>query len=96
MFCRRRGLPPKTVRPSYNTTFSSEGISEEENTSERERHLTPDVMLSSLSTENLQLELVTSCHSDGLSDKENTVRRMKNQAKRSPERTLPVCKKLFI
>ena len=82
--------PVKSLRPMYHSTFSSEGISEEENTSERERRLTPDVMLSSLSTENLQLELVTSCHSDGLSDKENTVRRMKTQAKRSPERALPV------
>lgn len=74
-------------RQSYSTLSSEGAASEEENTSEHS-HATPDQMLSSLSAENLQLELAN-CHSDGLSDKENVVRRMKHQVKQSPERMLP-------
>ena len=47
-------------------------------------------MMSSLSAENLQLELST-CHSDGLSDKENVVQRMKYHVKQSPDSVVPVC-----
>ena len=46
-------------------------------------------MMSSLSADNLQLEL-SNCHSDGLSDKESVVRRMKSQVKHSPDRGIPV------
>jgi len=75
-------------RATYSR-FSSEGaLSEEENTSERSRQNTPDHMLSSLSTENLQLELTAHCGSDGLSDKESIVQRMKQVVKHSPERAL--------
>jgi mitogen-activated protein kinase kinase kinase 13 len=78
-------------RQSYMSNFSSEGaLSEEGNTSEHPEEDTPHEMLSSLSTENLQLEL-SKCSSDGLSDKENVVRRMKNQVKHisSSERLQP-------
>ena len=80
----------RTNRVAYSR-FSSEGaLSEEENTSERSRQNTPDHMLSSLSTENLQLELTAHCGSDGLSDKESIVQRMKQVVKHSPERALSV------
>ena len=47
--------------------------------------------------ENFQLELANSINSDGaLSDKENIVRRMKNQVKHSPERMLNVSLLLFL
>ena len=46
---------------------------------------------------NFQLELANSINSDGaLSDKENIVRRMKNQVKHSPERMLNVSLVLFL
>ena len=85
LFHRRRN------RQSYCSTFSSEGnLSEEENTSEHSARQTPDPqLLSSLSTENLQLALAN-CQSDGLSDKENIVQRMKTHVKSSSERLPPV------
>lgn len=66
--------------------FSSEGgLSDqeeenEENTSEHSVRHTPDTLLSSLSADNLQMEL-SKCSSDGLSDKENVVRNLRNQVK---------------
>ena len=47
-------------------------------------------MLSSLSAENLHLELCASCHSDGLSDKESVVGRIKHTIKHNADRMLPV------
>lgn len=43
----------------------------------------PDELMSSLGSDNFQLELAIATTSDGLSDKENTVRKMKNQMKYS-------------
>ncbi|KAK6165805.1 hypothetical protein SNE40_022648 [Patella caerulea] len=74
-------------RRSYSG-ISSEGVfSEEENTSEHMYETGPDRLLSTNSSENLQLELakITAAPSDGLSDKEMTVRRMRNQVANSPE-----------
>lgn len=69
--------------------MSSEGIlSEEENTSEHSEQLTPDGLLSTNSSENLHLELANCAviHvSDGLSDREYTVRKMRDQVSVSPE-----------
>lgn len=77
-------------RQSYCSTLSSEGIlSEEENTSEHSEQFTPDGLLSTNSSEHLHLELANCAviHvSDGLSDKEHTVRRMRDQVSVSPER----------
>ncbi|KAK2142359.1 hypothetical protein LSH36_965g01077 [Paralvinella palmiformis] len=74
----------RIVRTPYRSAFNSEnGLSEEdneENTSEHSVRNTPDQLLSSLSAENLQMEL-SKCSSDGLSDKENVVRNLKNQVK---------------
>ncbi|XP_063410984.1 mitogen-activated protein kinase kinase kinase 13-like isoform X2 [Mytilus trossulus] len=76
-------------RQSYCSTLSSEGIlSEEENTSEHSEQLTPDGLLSTNSSENLHLELANCAviHvSDGLSDREYTVRKMRDQVSVSPE-----------
>lgn len=82
------------VRSAYRSAFNSEnGLSEEdneENTSEHSVRNTPDQLLSSLSAENLQMEL-SKCSSDGLSDKENVVRNLKNQVKHPVDSlTLPV------
>jgi len=76
-------------RQNYVSFHPGVALSEEDNTSERSsnRNAT-DQMMSSLSAENLQLEL-SHCNSDGLSDKENIVRRMKHQVKHSPDRGLP-------
>lgn len=54
-------------------------------------HVTPDGgLLSTGSAENLQRELAKcTCVSDGLSDKEMTVKRMRNQVS-SPERSYEV------
>lgn len=81
------------VRAKYHSAFSSEGaLSEEEdneeNTSEHSVRNTPDQLLSSLSAENLQMEL-SKCSSDGLSDKENVVRNLKNQVKHAVEKLAP-------
>lgn len=75
-------------RRSYCSTISSEGIlSEEENTSEHSAHDTPDGLLSTNSSENLQMELANcAVISDGLSDKELTVRKIRNQVSSSPDR----------
>jgi len=77
-------------RISYSG-MSSEGIfSEEENTSDIS-HSTPDGLLSTGSAENLQMELAKcSCVSDGLSDKEATVRKLRNQMTSSPDRIFEV------
>lgn len=98
------------------TTFSSEGGLSEENTSELGSQPHTPQLCSSLSTENLQLELqvnlgsfsdsvyldgrchmLKSCHSsqanigsDGLSDKECVVRRMKTQVRQSTDRLAQV------
>ena len=84
----------RIVRTPYRSAFNSEnGLSEEdneENTSEHSVRNTPDQLLSSLSAENLQMEL-SKCSSDGLSDKENVVRNLKNQVKHPVDSlTLPV------
>ncbi|XP_033728080.1 mitogen-activated protein kinase kinase kinase 13-A-like [Pecten maximus] len=75
-------------RRSYCSTISSEGIlSEEENTSEHSAQDTPDGLLSTNSSENLQMELANcAVISDGLSDKELTVRKIRNQVSASPDR----------
>ncbi|XP_005113533.2 uncharacterized protein LOC101848494 [Aplysia californica] len=79
--------PP--CRQSFST-LSSEGVfSEEDNTSEisRDRDGSGDGgLLSTGSAENLQAELAKcTCVSDGLSDRENTVRKMKDKVT-SPDR----------
>lgn len=55
-------------------------------------HVTPDGgLLSTGSAENLQRELAKcTCVSDGLSDKEMTVKRMRNQVISPPERSYEV------
>lgn len=74
-------------RQSYCSTLSSEGVlSEEENTSEVSMHDTPG-LLSTNSSENLQLELSKCMINDGLSsDGELRFKRLKQRA--SPQRSL--------
>ena len=76
-------------RQSYCSTLSSEGVlSEEENTSEVSMHDTPG-LLSTNSSENLQLELSKCMINDGLSsDGELRFKRLKQRA--SPQRSLEV------
>ena len=74
--------------------MSSEGAfseEEEESNMSEASHLTPDGgLLSTGSAENLQQELAKcTCVSDGLSDKEMTVKRMTKQVN-SPERSYEV------
>lgn len=73
------------TRQSYSTLSSEGAFSEEENTSEHSTRYTPDGLLSTNSSENLQLELAR-CVSDELSDKEMKMKQMKNQVSFSPER----------
>ena len=87
---RRRRERNAAARQTFPKYGYSEGISEEENASDHSQRTSPEgIMMSTLSTENLQLEL-SQCMSDGLSDKETVVKRMKNQASRSPEHILQV------
>ena len=81
-------------RQSYCSTLSSEGaLSEEENTSEHSTSFNTEGLLSTNSSENLQMELANcAVVSDGLSDKELTVRKMRSQVSTSPERVFQVCK----
>ncbi|KAK7113695.1 hypothetical protein V1264_012940 [Littorina saxatilis] len=77
-------------RRTHYSTVSSEGaFSEEESNMSEASHATPDGgLLSTGSAENLQQELAKcQCISDGLSDKEMTVKRMRNQVTNSPERS---------
>ena len=69
---------------SDNNDDDDDGNSEE-NTSERSHREGGNQLFSSLSSENLQQEL-NKCTSDGLSDKENVVRRMRHQVKHIPGR----------
>ena len=81
-------------RRTHYSTLSSEGaFSEEESNMSEASHATPDGgLLSTGSAENLQQELAKcTCISDGLSDKEMTVKRMRNQVINSPERSYEVC-----
>lgn len=75
-------------RNRYSTVSSEGAFSEEEESNMSEAsHTTPEGLLSTGSAENLQQELSKcTCISDGLSDKEMTVKRMKNQVN-SPERS---------
>ncbi|CAI9727390.1 mitogen-activated protein kinase kinase kinase 13-like isoform X1 [Octopus vulgaris] len=73
------------TRQSYSTLSSEGAFSEEENTSEHSTRYTPDGLLSTNSSENLQMELVP-CISDGLSDKELKMKEMKSQVSFSPDR----------
>ncbi|XP_048776064.1 mitogen-activated protein kinase kinase kinase 13-A-like isoform X2 [Ostrea edulis] len=76
-------------RRSYCSTLSSEGcLSEDENnTSDHSTSFNGDGLLSTNSSENLQMELAhCAVTSDGLSDKELTVRKMAQQVSNSPER----------
>ncbi|KAL8625270.1 hypothetical protein ACOMHN_030028 [Nucella lapillus] len=75
-------------RPRYSTLSSEGGLSEEESNMSEASHATPDGgLLSTGSAENLQQELAKcTCVSDGLSDKERTVKRMRDQVN-SPERS---------
>lgn len=76
-------------RRSYCSTLSSEGcLSEDENnTSDHSTSFNGDGLLSTNSSENLQMELANcAVTSDGLSDKELTVRKMAQQVSNSPER----------
>ncbi|XP_061164753.1 mitogen-activated protein kinase kinase kinase 13-like [Saccostrea echinata] len=76
-------------RRSYCSTLSSEGcLSEyENNTSDHSTSFNGDGLLSTNSSENLQMELANcAVTSDGLSDKELTVRKMAQQVSNSPER----------
>lgn len=80
-------------RRSYCSTLSSEGcLSEDENnTSDHSTSFNGDGLLSTNSSENLQMELANcAVTSDGLSDKELTVRKMAQQVSNSPERVFKV------
>ena len=83
---RRSNLRNSGGRRAYVPNFSSEGALSEENTSSQP----PSQLCSSLSTENLQLELQANIGSDGLSDKECVVRRMKTQVRQSTDRLAQV------
>ncbi|KAL8576599.1 hypothetical protein ACOMHN_025074 [Nucella lapillus] len=76
-------------RAHYSTHSSEGAFSEEESNMSEASHLTPDGgLLSTGSAENLQQELAKcTCISDGLSDREMTVKRMRSQVISSPERS---------
>ena len=77
-------------RQSYCSTVSSEGnLSEEENTSEVSMKETTDGLMSTNSSENLQLELAKCKAYEGMSsDGEMRFKRLKQRA--SPQRSLEV------
>nr|KAG5713709.1 hypothetical protein BaRGS_024336 [Batillaria attramentaria] len=79
-------------RTQYSTLSSEGAFSEEESNMSEASHATPDGgLLSTGSAENLQQELAKcTCISDGLSDKEMTVKRMRHQVINSPERSFEV------
>lgn len=86
---RRRNL----CRQSISTLSSEGGVfseeEEEENTSEVSHNMG---LMSTNSAENLQMELAKCTYaSDGLSDREMTVRKMKSQVSSPPERIYEVC-----
>ncbi|XP_076461702.1 mitogen-activated protein kinase kinase kinase 13-like [Babylonia areolata] len=76
-------------RAPYSTHSSEGALSEEESNMSEASHATPDGgLLSTGSAENLQQELAKcTCVSDGLSDREMTVKRMRSQVINSPERS---------
>lgn len=64
---------------------------DENNTSDHSTSFNGDGLLSTNSSENLQMELANcAVTSDGLSDKELTVRKMAQQVSNSPERVFKV------
>ena len=88
LLCRRSnpdGHESPTFSSSDNNDDDDDDGNSEENTSERSHREGGNQLFSSLSSENLQQEL-NKCTSDGLSDKENVVRRMRHQVNHIPGR----------
>lgn len=70
-------------RVSFLCSTNDDKDNEANSSDESEAVLPPNPLRSSLSSENLQLDLAKSAASDGLSDKENIIRQIQNQMKLS-------------